>query len=125
MWLRRGKTFLVTYLPLSILFLFIMRSFHFNVPMTQNPRAIVTPEQFTLNDAGMICHNDGASEPSISMRGSYRVLYNYFKAEKVFNCNESITYTTHGEAQYLMDNLEAEDWHEGGVITSSACYIAH
>ena len=39
------------------------------------------------------------------MRNKYWVLYNYIQAEKQFNCNESITYTTHGDFTFL-DNLE-------------------
>lgn len=39
------------------------------------------------------------------MRNKYWVLYNYVRAEKVFNCNESLTYTTHGDFSFL-DNLE-------------------
>ena len=39
------------------------------------------------------------------MRNQYWVLYNYVRAEKVFNCNESLTYTTHGDFSFL-DNLE-------------------
>ena len=39
------------------------------------------------------------------MRNNYWVLYNYVRAEKHFNCNESITYTTHGDFTF-MDNLE-------------------
>lgn len=62
-------------------------------------------QPFELNDDGLVCHNKD-SEARISMRGPYWVLYNYFKAERSFNCNESITYTTHGETEYLLDNLE-------------------
>ncbi len=39
------------------------------------------------------------------MRGTFWVLYNYIRAEKFFNCNESITYTTHADHRF-MDNLE-------------------
>ena len=39
------------------------------------------------------------------MRNKYWVLYNYVRAEKLFNCNETITYTTHGDFSFL-DNLE-------------------
>jgi len=40
-----------------------------------------------------------------SMRSNYWILYNYIRAERKFNCNESITYTTHGDFTF-MDNLE-------------------
>ena len=33
------------------------------------------------------------------------MLYNYVRAARQFNCDESITYTTHGEFRFL-DNLE-------------------
>ena len=39
------------------------------------------------------------------MRTKYWVLYNYVRAARQFNCDESITYTTHGEFRFL-DNLE-------------------
>jgi len=39
------------------------------------------------------------------MRGKYWVLYNYIRAANHFNCNETITYTTHGDFTFL-DNLE-------------------
>ena len=39
------------------------------------------------------------------MRQNYWILYNYIRAERKFNCNESITYTTHGDFTF-MDNLE-------------------
>jgi len=39
------------------------------------------------------------------LRGDYWVLYNYITAEKHFQCNESITYTTHGGFEFF-DNLE-------------------
>lgn len=37
--------------------------------------------------------------------GEFWVLYNYLRPNSVFNCNESITYTTHSTLPYL-DNLE-------------------
>jgi len=39
------------------------------------------------------------------LRGDHWVLYNYIKARKEFQCNESITYTTHGGYEFLT-NLE-------------------
>jgi len=47
------------------------------------------------------------SNPQFSqgLRGSYWVLYNYIRGEKKFQCNESVTYTTHGDFTFL-DNLE-------------------
>ena len=52
------------------------------------------------------------------MRNKYWVLYNYVRAEKVFNCNESMTYTTHGDFSFL-DNLEPllERW-QGPISVS-------
>ena len=40
----------------------------------------------------------------VQQRGDYWVLYNYVKAERVFKCHESITYTTHADYSF-MDNL--------------------
>ena len=40
-----------------------------------------------------------------NMRNKYWVLYNYVRARKYFNCNQTITYTTHGDFTFL-DNLE-------------------
>jgi len=50
------------------------------------------------------CHN---SEQTFrqGLQGKYWILYNYFRAEKVFQCNESITYTTHGDFTFF-DNIE-------------------
>ena len=43
----------------------------------------------------------------IRQRGNnYWVLYNYFQAEKQFNCDESITFTTHAKSEDLLDHLE-------------------
>ena len=39
------------------------------------------------------------------MRSEFWVLYNYIRAAREFNCNETITYTTHGDFTFL-DNLE-------------------
>ena len=44
-------------------------------------------------------------EFSQGIRGKFWVLYNYIKASRYFNCNETITYTTHGDYTFL-DNLE-------------------
>ena len=38
-------------------------------------------------------------------RGKFWVLYNYIRAARRFDCNETITYTTHGDFTFL-DNLE-------------------
>ena len=42
---------------------------------------------------------------SQGIRTKYWVLYNYVRAARQFNCEESITYTTHGQFTFL-DNLE-------------------
>jgi len=39
-----------------------------------------------------------------SQRGSFWVLNNYIQAERSYHCNESVTYTTHGDVTFL-DNL--------------------
>ena len=44
--------------------------------------------------------------PRVEQRsGQYWVFYNYIQAEKKFGCHETITYTTHGEYNFL-HNLE-------------------
>ena len=43
-------------------------------------------------------------KPKTEMRGRFWVFYNHIEARKKFDCNETITYTTHGESSYL-DNL--------------------
>ena len=49
--------------------------------------------------------NTWLSNQRISSRNAnYLVLYNYFKAEKSYECLQSITFTTHGEFQF-MENL--------------------
>ena len=53
-----------------------------------------------------------------SQRGSYWVLENYIPAAMSFRCDESITYTTHGDFTFL-DNLEilTSRWQVGYVST--------
>lgn len=60
-------------------------------------------QSFSISNS-MECFNKQLNF-SQSMRSKYWVLYNYIRAEKQFNCNESITYTTHGDCTFL-DNLE-------------------
>lgn len=43
-------------------------------------------------------------QTSFKQRGDFWVLYNYVKADKLFRCYESITYTTQGDYRVL-DNL--------------------
>ena len=43
--------------------------------------------------------------PKKAMRGQYWVFYNYVPAQLHFNCNATITYTTHCDHTFL-DNLE-------------------
>ena len=46
-----------------------------------------------------------------SQKGNFWILENFIVAEQSFRCDESVTYTTHGEYDYL-ENLEAvaERW---------------
>lgn len=41
---------------------------------------------------------------SYSQRGSYWILNHYIPSDKVYGCNESVTYTTHGDVTFL-DNI--------------------
>ncbi|XP_069162817.1 beta-1,4-glucuronyltransferase 1-like [Procambarus clarkii] len=49
-------------------------------------------------------------------RGDYWVLENYIPADLTFRCNESITYTTHGEYTFL-DNLDPVTAHWQGPVS--------
>ncbi|RXG67652.1 Beta-1,4-glucuronyltransferase 1, partial [Armadillidium vulgare] len=49
------------------------------------------------------CSNPKLSK-SFEQKGQFWVINNYIKASKDFNCDETITYTTHGE-YYFLDNL--------------------
>ncbi len=73
-----------------------MSNSHFNV------RA----KQHDANETTIIPCRDKSLEPRVDQRaGSFWVFYNYIQAEKSFHCNETITYTTHGDYTYL-DNIE-------------------
>lgn len=56
--------------------------------------------------------------PFYQQRGEYWVLENYIPAALSFRCDESITYTTHGDYTFL-DNLEplTSRWQVGGLVT--------
>jgi hypothetical protein len=66
---------------------------------------------------GVLCY-DKDKRFKQGARGKYWVLYNYVPARKDFRCNESITYTTHGDFTFF-DNLEplVERW-QGPVSLS-------
>ncbi|KAI9563367.1 hypothetical protein GHT06_010828 [Daphnia sinensis] len=55
------------------------------------------------SDLGIDCQ-DRERHFSYSQRGSYWILNHYVPAEKAYHCNESITYTTHGDITFL-DNI--------------------
>merc|ERR1712062_111280 len=59
--------------------------------------------KFSLSE-NVSCLNK-AIEFSQGIRSRFWVLYNYIRAAREFNCNETITYTTHGDFTFL-DNLE-------------------
>lgn len=50
-------------------------------------------------------------QSAFKQRGQFWVLYNYVQADEQFNCDETITYATHGDYTFL-DNLAilAERW---------------
>eukprot|EP00095_Tigriopus_kingsejongensis_P002170 maker-scaffold1597_size34331-snap-gene-0.6 protein:Tk02170 transcript:maker-scaffold1597_size34331-snap-gene-0.6-mRNA-1 annotation:"n-acetyllactosaminide beta- -n-" len=58
---------------------------------------------FSLN-SDLHCLNKESPQKTIQ-RGPYWVFQNYIKGERIFNCNETITYTTHADPTFL-DNLE-------------------
>ena len=61
-------------------------------------------------DLGIDC-NDRERHFSYTQRGSYWILNHYVPAENLYHCNESVTYTTHGDVSFL-DNIIplAERW---------------
>lgn len=67
------------------------------------PLSLLASNPFSISDSAE-CFNKPANF-SQGMRGKYWVLYNYIRAANHFNCNETITYTTHGDFTFL-DNLE-------------------
>lgn len=48
--------------------------------------------------------DDTPLQSAFKQRGDFWVLYNYVKAAEEFNCDATITYTTHGDYTFL-DNL--------------------
>jgi len=68
-----------------------------------SPKQLLSSKPYFISDS-VECFNKPINF-SQSMRGKYWVLYNYIRAGKHFNCNQSITYTTHGDFTFL-DNLE-------------------
>lgn len=62
-----------------------------------------TTERPLPADLGIDCQ-DRERHFSYSQRGSYWILNHYIPAEKAYRCNESITYTTHGDITFL-DNI--------------------
>jgi len=67
-----------------------------SINLLSNPSYSVSPNVF-CNNNDMDFHQ--------GLRTKYWILYNYVNAIKQFNCNETITYTTHGDFTFL-DNLE-------------------
>jgi len=67
------------------------------------PVSLLSRQSFSISDT-VECFNKPINF-SQGMRGNYWVLYNYIRARKQFDCNETITYTTHGDFTFL-DNLE-------------------
>lgn len=70
------------------------------VPVKNEKR--VSGEKFSLSDS-LSCYNKDRRHTQ-GLRGKHWVLYNYIPAERGFSCNETITYTTHGDFSFL-DNL--------------------
>lgn len=76
-----------------------------NSPSQSPPPAqlLIASKPLSISDS-VECFNKPVNF-SQSMRGNYWVLYNYIRAGKQFDCNQTITYTTHGDFTFL-DNLE-------------------
>eukprot|EP00092_Neocalanus_flemingeri_P033251 GFUD01036158.1.p1 GENE.GFUD01036158.1~~GFUD01036158.1.p1 ORF type:complete len:478 (-),score=118.43 GFUD01036158.1:172-1605(-) len=77
------------------------------IPPIQSPSSptqlLLASKTFSISDS-VECFNKPTNF-SQGMRGKYWVLYNYIRAGKHFHCNQTITYTTHGDFTFL-DNLE-------------------
>lgn len=70
-----------------------------NATAPHERRIVPTHGRFLNSD--IVCYNKD-NRPRIELRsGSYWVLYNYIRASRHFSCEESITYTTHGDHTFL------------------------
>lgn len=63
------------------------------------------PTDKILSNPYIQCVDKNISASVEQRSGNYWVFYNYIRAQKTFLCNETITYTTHGEYTFL-HNLE-------------------
>lgn len=88
----------------------------------ENPNSLSSPRKFEAGpkfsvNQDLHCLNKDIT-PKIIARGSYWVFQNYIPAQRSFNCNETITYTTHADPTFF-NNLEPllERW-QGPVSLS-------
>lgn len=73
-------------------------------PTSTSKPTTVSTEKHYLNSHIHCTEKD--MSPRVEQRsGNYWVFYNFIRAEKTFLCNETITYTTHGEYSFL-HNME-------------------
>ncbi|KAL7642901.1 UNVERIFIED_CONTAM: hypothetical protein RMT77_006190 [Armadillidium vulgare] len=73
---------------------------------TKNSSELQNGENILVNRIYPDFHQCSNKESSkrFEQKGQFWVINNYIKASKEFNCDETITYTTHGE-YYFLDNL--------------------
>ena len=65
-------------------------------------RPVICEGQKSLRQSSAVAQPRAQTEQRSS---NYWAFYNYIRAEKKFRCNETLTYTTHGEYTFL-HNLE-------------------
>ena len=61
-------------------------------------------EQTNLSESRIVDCQDRDKRFSYSQRGSYWILNHYIPSERNYHCDESVTYTTHGDVSFL-DNI--------------------
>ena len=72
-------------------------------PINNNANSEST-EQTNLSELRIIDCQDRDKRFSYSQRGSYWILNHYIPSERNYHCDETITYTTHGDVSFL-DNI--------------------
>lgn len=81
------------------------RSLPQDPPTSSHDLAITSsdPTRYWLSQNASCYNKENSYRQAI--RGKFWVLYNYIQSSKKFSCNETITYTTHGDFTFL-DNLD-------------------
>lgn len=72
--------------------------------LTNNIMMAESTEQTHLSEFRIVDCQDRDNRFSYSQRGSYWILNHYIPSERNYHCDESVTYTTHGDVSFL-DNI--------------------